>query len=133
MVQLSNDCFAFGGKLMTIDEALTLTATRVQAVDGEERLPLAECDNRVLVSPLHAPDLAGLAPAFVLLAGCDVLRDEGRAYAARMIEAGVATVLDEVPGVLHGFANMQGLAVARGATTRLAQWLDVRFEAAARG
>ena len=55
MVQLSNDCFAFGGKLMTIDEALALIATRVQPVAGEERLPLFDCDNRILVSPLRAP------------------------------------------------------------------------------
>ena len=55
MVQLSNDCFAFGGKLMTINEALALIAARVQPVEGQEHLPLMDCDNRVLLGPLHAP------------------------------------------------------------------------------
>jgi acetyl esterase len=82
------------------------------------------------VSPLRAPSLAGAAPAYVLLAGCDVLRDEGRAYAARLQQAGVETVLDEVPGVLHGFVSMQGLGVTREATRRLVAWLDARLAAA---
>ena len=39
--------------------------------------------------PLSAASLAGLPPALVLLGGCDMLRDEGRAYAGRLRSDGV--------------------------------------------
>jgi acetyl esterase len=59
-------------------------------------------------SPGHSPILAdqkGLPPTFVVTAGLDPLRDEGRAYAAKAIEAGVQVTYREVPGSIHGFAS----------------------------
>jgi acetyl esterase len=55
--------------------------------------------------PLHATDdqLQGLAPAFVLTAECDVLRDEGEVYQARLLAAGVHTSGMRVLGTIHGF------------------------------
>ena len=58
------------------------------------------------VSPLLLPVLAA-PPTVIVTAGCDVLRDEGRAYAARLSEAGVETHFHEAAGLTHGFATMR--------------------------
>ena len=59
-----------------------------------------------LVSPLRAKDLSGLAPAFVATAECDVLRDEGEAFAKRLHEAGVRVRCVRYRNLNHGFARM---------------------------
>jgi acetyl esterase len=74
------------------------------------------------LSPLLAKDFAGLPPAFVLTAGYDPLRDEGRAYADRLIDAGVKTTYVNYPGTIHGFFTL---------TRFLKQGLKANDEAAA--
>jgi acetyl esterase len=74
------------------------------------------------LSPLLAKDMAGLPPAFVLTAGYDPLRDEGRAYADRLIDAGIKTAYVNYPGTIHGFFSL---------TRFLGQGLKANDEAAA--
>jgi acetyl esterase len=69
-------------------------------------------------SPLRASSLTGQPPALVITAGFDPLRDEGRAYADRLREAGVDAVHREYPGQIHAFVSLtraipQGLACTR--------------------
>ncbi|MFL5898915.1 MAG: alpha/beta hydrolase [Solirubrobacterales bacterium] len=58
------------------------------------------------VSPLRAPDLSNLPPAYLAVAGFDPLRDEGLAYAERLREAGNSVALSLDPGLIHTFANL---------------------------
>jgi acetyl esterase len=57
-------------------------------------------------APLRNADLAGVAPALVLVAECDPLHDEGLAYAARLTEAGVPTAVMDYAGGFHGFLSL---------------------------
>jgi acetyl esterase len=61
------------------------------------------------LSPLAAEDLSGAAPATIVLAEYDPLRDEGVAYARRLEQAGVEVELREYPGQLHPFVLLAGM------------------------
>ncbi|OLT12584.1 hypothetical protein BJF79_21880 [Actinomadura sp. CNU-125] len=64
------------------------------------------------VSPLRAPDLAGVAPAVVHTSGYDLLRDEGNAYADALRAAGVEVVHRVHPTLNHGFFGLGGVSPA---------------------
>ena len=57
-------------------------------------------------APLNAPDLDGVAPAWVGLAECDPLVDEGVLYADRLRACGIAVDLEIYRGVTHEFIKM---------------------------
>ncbi len=57
-------------------------------------------------APLHADDHRGVAPAWIGLAECDILVDEGMAYADALRMAGVAVELEIYRGVTHEFIKL---------------------------
>ena len=64
-------------------------------------------------APARAGDLSGLPRAYVLLPQLDPLRDEGFAYAHRLIVSGVPTELHHVPGACHGFDGIMSARPGR--------------------
>lgn len=58
------------------------------------------------VSPLRANSLVGAPPAFVGIAGLDILADEATAYATRLRQEGVRVLSRLWPGQIHGFVSM---------------------------
>ncbi|EAU41683.1 molybdopterin biosynthesis protein [Fulvimarina pelagi HTCC2506] len=55
MAQLSDDCFAFGGPMMTVAEAKSLIRERLRPVGGIETVALYEADGRILAEDIAAP------------------------------------------------------------------------------
>ena len=84
-----------------------------------------------LSDPRYSPifsDLAGAPPAVVVTAGFDPLRDQGNAYAAKLVEAGVDVDHMEYAGMFHGFFSMDaGLNVALEAQDQVAAALKDAF------
>jgi acetyl esterase len=94
---------------------------------GSERAHVA--DPRA--SPLLAEDLSGLAPAFVVTAAFDPLRDEGEDYAAALRDAGTRVTLRRFPGFIHAFTAAVGVSrTSRDAVIEIAGVTRAMFAAA---
>ncbi|WP_435115191.1 alpha/beta hydrolase [Halolamina sp. C58] len=57
--------------------------------------------------PARADDLSGVAPATVVTAGFDPLRDAGKGYAEQLLADGVDVRYENYPAQVHGFATME--------------------------
>ena len=79
-------------------------------------------------APLHAPDVDGVAPAWIGLAECDPLVDEGVDYADKLRLAGVPVDLEIYRGVTHEFIKMgRAIPEARKAHADAARALRLAF------
>ena len=82
MAQLSDDCFAFGGPLMSVDEAVGRIAERVTKVGEVETVALEQADGRVLArdlaAPLPLPPFTNSAVDGYAVAGEDLPREAAR-------------------------------------------------------
>jgi acetyl esterase len=84
------------------------------------------------LSPLRTPDLSGLPPALILVAGHDPTRDHSLAYAERLEHAGVPVELRRYDDMMHGFFTMAGvLARADSAMAAVGERIRAAIEAAA--
>lgn len=78
----------------------------------ESYLPTPADATKITASPLQATlkDLEGLPPALIITDQNDVLRDEGEAYANKLMEAGVTVVATRYLGTIHDFVMLNALA-----------------------
>jgi acetyl esterase len=85
----------------------------------------------VLAAPMKAASLAGLAPAHVITAEVDPLRDDAEAYAGRLAAEGVPVTRVRYAGVFHGFfTEVETFSQARRAVGEACEQLRAAFAAA---
>lgn len=82
-------------------------------------LPDKSYKDEIMVSPLKAEleDLEGLPPTLIITDENDVLRDEGEAYARKLIEAGVDTVSIRINNLHHDFIMLNSLRESKAVKT----------------
>ncbi len=84
------------------------------------------------LAPLQASvdQLQGLPPALIIVDECDVLRDEGEAYARKLIEAGVDVTATRYLGIIHDFVMLNAITdtpAPRGAIAQANEMLRKSF------
>lgn len=101
------DCDFNRASYLDPDNQLSLTRPAMMWY-WDQYVPDGRCRTSPEVSPLRAEDVSGLPPAVILTAEHDVLRDEGEAYAARLVECGTEVHFRRFEGQLHAFAMLVG-------------------------
>src|SRR3954471_16669966 len=85
MAQLSDDCFAFGGPMMSVDEAVGIIASRVTAVSEVDTAAMAQADGRGLAAdvapPLPLPPFTNSAVDGYAVSSRDLPKDNEQAFA----------------------------------------------------
>ncbi len=134
MAQLSDDCFAFGGPMMSVDEAVAIIAARVTAVRDVETVDLRHADGRVLAAaisaPLPLPPFTNSAVDGYAVRGGDLPLTEEKAFrVAGRVQAGASAPASILPG--HAMRIFTGAPMPDGADTVFMQE-DVRIDDAGR-
>ena len=129
MAQLSGDCFAFGGPLLSVDAAMALLPSRLGVVEGSETVTLVQADGRVLgrdlTAPLPLPPFTNSAVDGYALRGEDLPVDEEREFSvADFVQAGAAADVAATAG--HAIRIFTGAPMPAGADTVFMQE-DVRI------
>lgn len=130
MAQLSDDCFAFGGPMMSVDDAVATIAARVTAVAECESVELIDADGRVLSSdvraPMALPPFTNSAVDGYAVRSADLPRDNERAFSVSgRIQAG-----SPAPGMIapdQAIRIFTGAPMPDGADTVFMQE-DVRID-----
>ncbi|WP_405162605.1 alpha/beta hydrolase [Nocardia sp. NBC_01499] len=96
-----------------------------------QRLAVPAGTDRRAVSPMHAADLSGLAPALVVVPTIDPVADQGRRYAERLREFDTPATLTEYPGAPHAFITLPGVVPqAKVARAEITEFLRGRLAGA---
>jgi molybdopterin molybdotransferase len=130
MAQLSDDCFAFGGPMMSVDEAVAIVAARVTPVRDIERVAVAEADGRILAAcvsaPLPLPPFTNSAVDGYAVRSRDLPRKQETAFVVTgRVAAGAAATEAIEPG--HAMRIFTGAPMPAGADTVFMQE-DVRLD-----
>jgi molybdopterin molybdotransferase len=130
MAQLSDDCFAFGGPMMSVDEAVGLIAARVTPVREVETVAISHADGRVLardiVSPLPLPPFTNSAVDGYAVASRDLPQKSEQAFPVTgRVQAGGSAAAPVKPG--QAMRIFTGAPMPDGADTVFMQE-DVRLE-----
>ena len=130
MAQLSDDCFAFGGPMMSVDEAVGIIAARVTAVQDVETVALAQADGRILscdiAAPLPLPPFTNSAVDGYAVRSGDLPQGEERAFVVTGRVAAGASADDTIrPG--QAVRIFTGAPMPEGADTVFMQE-DVRLD-----
>jgi molybdopterin molybdotransferase len=131
MAQLSDDCFAFGGPMMSVDEAVRLIAERVTPVIDVETIMLGNADGRILakdmLAPLPLPPFTNSAVDGYAVSGRDLPQEREQAFAVTgRVQAGSSAAAPLEPG--RAMRIFTGAPMPDGADTVFMQE-DVRVEA----
>jgi acetyl esterase len=107
-------------------EGLNLTQ-ETMAWFWDQYVPDAEQRLNPEVSPIHSDpaSLKRVAPALIITAGCDVLRDDGERYAQLLIEAGVEVTAVRFLGTIHNFPVIDALRESGPSLTALGVTADM--------